>query len=72
MKSLCGGKNKNLWSVTMENKYNVGEPVCVYGWINAIRAYDGKLVYNVTIKDENGWMVGEMLNVAEDLITTVF
>lgn len=56
----------------MENKYNVGEPVCVYAWINSISDEEGKLVYGITIKDINGEKSALVFGLSEDLITTVF
>lgn len=72
MKNLCGGLRMKLRSVIMENKYNVGEPVCVYGCISAI-ADDGEggLEYTVVMKNSDGRSI-DRVSVPEDLITTVF
>lgn len=55
----------------MENKFDIGEPVCVYGWISSIEDADGKLVYGVVVKDNDG-QTASISGVAEELITTVF
>lgn len=57
----------------MTNKYNVGEPVCVYGWVHAVRdSNDGTLLYNVTVKDAEGKTIRYITDVPEEHITTVF
>ena len=57
----------------MENKYNVGEPVCVYGWVRVIAGDDtGGLTYDVTIRSADGEVIDIAMGVPEDLITTVF
>lgn len=57
----------------MTNKYNIGEPVCVYGWVHAVRDDNNdKLVYNITVKDENSVTIRYMTDIPEEYITTVF
>jgi len=57
----------------MTNNYNVGEPVCVYGWVNSIRdSGNGTLVYNIVVKDVNGDDIRFITDITEDNMTTVF
>ena len=57
----------------MVNKYNVGEPVCVYGWVRVIAGDGvGGLTYDVTIKSADGEVIDIIMGVPEDQLTTVF
>lgn len=56
----------------MENKYNVGEPVAIYAWVDGITHKDGKVVYSLKVDQvaDHGHDFIDL--VPEDSLTTVF
>lgn len=57
----------------MENKYNVGEPVAIYAWVDGISHKDGKVVYSLKVEQMNDYAGHEFIDlVPEDSLGTVF
>lgn len=57
----------------MENKYSIGEPVAICAWVKGIHLCgDNRIEYRLEIVDDDGNHLLTLVDVSEDLITTIF
>ena len=56
----------------MDAKYNVGEPVAVYGWVKRIETTIEGVTYDIEVRDINGKPQGTIYGVTDEELTTVF